>query len=87
VKLFVTATAEVRAERRLKELVSRGMNAHFEDVLADIRSRDERDAGRDVAPLKATTDALLLETSKLDPGQAIAEAFRLADERLARAPS
>src|SRR5438067_4671900 len=53
VKLFVTATAEVRAERRLKELQGRGMNAHYDDVLADIRARDERDSGRDVAPLKA----------------------------------
>jgi cytidylate kinase len=82
VKLFVTATAEVRAERRLKELQSRGMNAHYDDVLADIRSRDERDSGRDVAPLKAAPDALLLDTSGLSPDDAIAEAIRLASERL-----
>jgi CMP/dCMP kinase len=82
VKLFVTATAEVRAERRLKELQSRGMNAHYEDVLADIRSRDERDSGRDVAPLKAAPDAMLLETSHLSPEGAIAEAIRLTSERL-----
>ena len=78
VKLFVTATPEVRAERRLKELAERGMTAHYPDVLADIRSRDERDAGRAVAPLKAAPDALLLDTSALDPKQAIAEALRLA---------
>jgi cytidylate kinase len=82
VKLFVTATAEVRAERRLKELQSRGMNAHYDDVLADIRSRDARDSGRDVAPLKAAPDALLLDTSHLSPEQAIAEAIRLTSERL-----
>ena len=85
VKLFVTASAEVRAERRLKELQERGMSAHYEDVLADIRSRDERDAGREVAPLKQAADALLLDTSNLTPEQAIAEALRLVDERLARA--
>ena len=85
VKLFVTATAEVRAERRLRELEGRGMAAHYEDVLADIRSRDARDSGRDVAPLKQAADALLLDTSSLTPEQAIAEALRLADERLARA--
>ena len=85
VKLFVTASAQVRAERRLKELQERGMSAHYEDVLADIRSRDERDAGREVAPLKQAADALLLDTSTLTPEQAIAEALRLVDERLARA--
>ena len=87
VKLFVTATAEVRAQRRLRELVMRGMAAHYEDVLADIRSRDARDAGRDVAPLKAASDALVLDTSGLDPDQAIAEALRMVEERLARTPS
>jgi cytidylate kinase len=84
VKLFVTAMAEVRAERRLKELMSRDMNAHFDDVLADIRSRDARDSCREVAPLKPASDSVLLDTSALDPEQAVAEAFRLADERLAR---
>ena len=87
VKLFVTATAEVRAQRRLRELVMRGMAAHYEDVLADIRSRDARDAGRDVAPLKAASDAVVLDTSGLDPDQAIAEALRMVEEQLARAPS
>jgi cytidylate kinase len=87
VKLFVTASAEVRAQRRLRELMTRGMAAHYDDVLADIRSRDARDAGRDVAPLKAAADALVLDTSSLDPDQAIAEALRMVEERLARAPS
>jgi len=85
VKLFITATAEVRAGRRLKELEERGMAAHFEEVLADIRARDERDSGREVAPLKPASDAVLLDTSDLAPEQAIAEAVRLADGRLARA--
>ena len=84
VKLFVTASAEVRAERRLKELLSRSMNAHYDDVLADILSRDARDSGRDVAPLKPASDAVLLDTSALDPDQAIAEAVRVAEGRLAR---
>lgn len=82
VKLFVTASAEVRAERRLKELEGRGMSTHYQDVLADIRTRDERDSGREVAPLKAAADALLLDTSQLTPEQAIAEGVRLAEERL-----
>jgi cytidylate kinase len=87
VKLFVTATPEVRAERRLNELVGRGMNAHYDDVLADIRSRDERDSGRDVAPLKPAPDAVLLDTSNLELDLAIAEALRVVEERLAHASS
>jgi cytidylate kinase len=58
------------------------MHARFEDVLADIHARDERDSRRDVAPLKPAADAILLDTSGLDVAQAIAEAVRLAEERL-----
>jgi cytidylate kinase len=82
VKLFVTATAEVRAERRRKELEARGMHATYEDVLADIRSRDERDSHRDVAPLVPARDAILLDTSNLGIEEAIAEAVRLTQQRL-----
>ena len=80
VKLFVTATPEIRAQRRVRELLERGMPAHYEDVLADIRSRDDRDTHRPVAPLKQAPDALLLDTSDLDIDQSIAEAVRLIDE-------
>jgi len=82
VKLFVTASPEVRAKRRLKELGRRGMRAHYEDVLADIHARDERDSHREVAPLKQARGAILLDTSDLDVEQAIAEALRLVEERL-----
>jgi cytidylate kinase len=82
VKLFVTASPEVRAERRLKELMGRGMKAHFDDVLADIHSRDERDSGRQAAPLMRAADAILLDTSALTPEKAIAEAIRLTEERV-----
>jgi len=83
VKLFVTATPEVRAERRLRELVERGMSAHYEDVLADIRARDARDSGRAVAPLKPASDALMLDTSALNADEAVVEAIRLVEQRLA----
>jgi CMP/dCMP kinase len=83
VKLFVTATPEVRAQRRVRELLERGMPAHYEDVIADIRARDQRDSGREVAPLKQADDAILLDTSKLSVDQAIAEALRIVEERLA----
>jgi cytidylate kinase len=82
VKLFVTASAEVRAQRRLKELLQRSMNAHYDDVLADIHARDERDAGREVAPLQAAGDAITLDTSDLDADGAISAAIRLVEERL-----
>jgi cytidylate kinase len=84
VKLFITASPEVRAERRLKELHGRGMDAPLADVLADIRARDERDTHRAVAPLKQAPDALFLDTSELDVDAAIAEALRLVKNRLER---
>lgn len=85
VKLFVTATPEVRAQRRLRELEGRHMHAHYDDVLADIRARDERDSSRETAPLRQTADAILLDTSELSVDAAIAEAIQLVEERLAGA--
>jgi cytidylate kinase len=84
-KLYVTASPEIRARRRQQELLGRGMNVHFADVLADIHARDERDSGRAVAPLKQAPDALLLDTSELTIEEAIAAALRLVEERLADA--
>ena len=81
-KLFVTASPEVRAQRRVRELLERGMPGHYEDVLLDIRARDERDATREFAPLRQAEDADLLDTSKLDVDQAIAEAIRLVEARV-----
>jgi cytidylate kinase len=82
VKLFVTASPEVRAHRRLAELEGRGMRAHLDEVLADIRARDERDMGREAAPLVRADDALLLDTSSMDVDEAIAEALRLVESAL-----
>jgi cytidylate kinase len=82
VKLFVTASAEVRAERRVRELVERGMPGHFDDVLADIHVRDRRDSARAVAPLKQAEDALLLDTSGLGVDAAVDEAVRLVNAAL-----
>jgi len=82
VKLFVTASPEVMARRRLKELEARGMHAHFDDVLADIHARDRRDSTREVAPLRPAADAIVLDTSELDVDAAIAEAIRIAGESL-----
>ena len=81
-KLFVTASPEVRARRRLAELEGRGMRTQYEDVLADIIARDARDSQRIAAPLKPAADAISLDTSTLDRDAAIAEAVRIAEERL-----
>jgi cytidylate kinase len=82
-KLFVTASVEVRAQRRVRELLERGLPAHYEDVLTDIRARDERDTTRAASPLKQAEDADRLDTSELDVEAAIAEAIRLVERRLA----
>ena len=74
VKMFITASAEVRAARRAAELKGAGMSVNEADVLADIRRRDERDMNRAAAPLKAAPDAYLLDTTHLD----IDAAFRAA---------
>jgi cytidylate kinase len=62
-KLFVTASPEVRARRRFEELVRMGLQVHYDDVLLDIRARDERDSSRAAAPLAKAEDAHLLDTS------------------------
>ena len=84
-KLFVTASAEVRAQRRVRELLERGMPGHYDDVLLDIRARDERDSNREFAPLRRADGADLLDTSELDIDQSIAEAIRLVERQLAHA--
>ncbi|MCI2046530.1 MAG: (d)CMP kinase [Faecalibacterium sp.] len=66
VKIFLTASPEARAERRLKELCQKGQPAAYETVLADIRRRDDQDMHRAAAPLKQAPDAVLVDTSKLD---------------------
>lgn len=82
VKLFVTASLEKRAERRLKELLAKGQDAKEEVVLADMRERDLRDSSRSVAPLIAASDALLLDTSELDADQVLAWAVEFVRSRL-----
>ena len=75
VKLYVTASDDVRAERRLKELLAAGADTTLQTVLADLRARDARDAERATAPMKAAHDALVLDTSALSIEQAVALAL------------
>ena len=81
-KLFVTASAEVRARRRVAELLARGMPSHYDDVLIDIRARDARDSGREAAPLAQAEDAELLDTSEMSVDEAIASAVALVEARI-----
>lgn len=80
-KLFVTATPEVRAARRHKELAGRGEAATLDGILADIRRRDARDSGRSDAPLKAAEDAVRLDTSALGIAEVLAAAITIVNAR------
>ncbi len=77
VKLFVTASVEVRAERRYKELQEKSDNAIYARVLAELKERDDRDTNRAVAPLKPAEDAHLIDTSDMDADQAFDRALKI----------
>ena len=70
-KVFLTASAEARAERRYKQLIDKGFSANMQDLLKDLNERDARDANRAVAPLKPAEGAYLLDTSNLTVNQAV----------------
>ncbi len=65
-KVFLTATARVRAERRYKQLVERGEAADLDALTRDLEARDKRDRERETAPLRAAIDAYILDTSEMD---------------------
>jgi len=80
VKIYVTATPEVRAQRRTDELLNKGRNVRYRTILAEIKERDERDAGRLLAPLAQAPDAVRLDTSKLNPEQAFQAALAIVEK-------
>lgn len=82
VKLFVTATSQVRAQRRFAELTAKGAEVTFEEVLSDVEARDARDSTRAEAPLKPATDAVEMDTSKMDIDAAVAHAIKLIQDRM-----
>ena len=81
IKLFVTASAKVRAERRHKELLDRGEPSIYARVLQEMEVRDERDQSRSVAPLKPARDAVVLDTSELDAEAVFKTAMEIIAER------
>jgi CMP/dCMP kinase len=78
-KLYVTASPQVRAERRWKQLKAQGQAVALDDVLADIHIRDARDGGRDAAPMRPAPDAVLLDTSEMTIEQAADAARRIVE--------
>lgn len=85
-KLFVTASREERARRRHEELRKRSDRLNYEQVLSELDERDRRDAQRAVAPLRAATDAFVLDTTRLDVGTALQAALAFVRTIEGRAP-
>ncbi|TCS61625.1 (d)CMP kinase [Varunaivibrio sulfuroxidans] len=81
IKLFVTASAEIRAKRRYKELLDRGLSAIYARVLEDLEERDARDKARAVSPLVAAPDALVIDTSAMDADRVFATAVDFIKSR------
>ena len=81
VKLYVTASAEVRADRRFRELQERGIETDFDTVLADVRARDDRDMNRAEAPLRPADDAVQIDTSDMTIDDAVAAAIAAIDAK------
>ena len=81
VKIFLTASAESRAERRYKELIEKGQQVTMDGILHDINERDRQDMTRAVAPLKQADDAVLLDTSSLTLEESIASVLRIIREK------
>ena len=80
-KLFVTASAEVRAQRRFRELAEKGLDVDYDTVLADVRARDARDMSRAEAPLVAAGDATVVDTSEMAIADAVAAAIAAVEAR------
>ena len=81
VKIFLTASPEVRAKRRLLELEQRGQPAQYEQILQDIQDRDRQDRNRAAAPLRQAEDAVLLDTSGLDLEQSLTQMLEIVSGR------
>ena len=82
VKIFLTASAEVRAQRRYLELQAKGSKDSYEKVLAEIKKRDHQDSTREIAPLRQAKDAILVDTSELDIEGAVAAIRAVVAEKV-----
>ena len=84
VKIFLTASPEVRAKRRYKELLEKGQKASYEQVLKDVQQRDYQDTHRDIAPLKMCRDSVKVDTSEMDLEQSVAAIRKIVEEKISR---
>ena len=82
VKIFLTASAEERARRRCLELEQKGQPEPYEEILADIKKRDDQDMNRETAPLKPAEDSVLLDTSDLDFEGSVNKLLEIVRERM-----
>ena len=82
IKFFITASTEVRAMRRFKEFQSKGIQTDFETVLADMKSRDERDSSRAAAPMKPAEDAIVFDTSEMSIEDVFNFCLKIIDKKL-----
>ena len=82
VKIFLTASAEVRAKRRTDELIAKGQKANFNQILKEIQQRDYQDTHREVAPLKMTRTSVKVDTSEMNIDEVIAEMKRIIGEKI-----
>ena len=82
VKIFLTASAEVRAKRRTEELIAKGQKANFDTILNEIRQRDYQDTHREVAPLKMCRDSIKVDTSELDIDGVVAKILGIIQEKI-----
>ena len=80
-KIFLTAKPEVRAERRVKQLAEKGVEANFDDVLADVIQRDYNDSHRDFRPLKLAEDGILMDNTEYPLEETVSKIIALAKER------
>lgn len=85
IKFFVTASTEVRAMRRFKEFVAKGIKTTYEQVLEDMIARDKRDSERKSAPMKPAVDAILLDTSDMDAEAEISAVLKIVEEKMKKA--
>ena len=82
VKIFLTASAEVRAKRRTDELIAKGQKANYNQILKEIQQRDYQDTHREIAPLKMSRDSIKLDTSEMTIDEVVAEMKRIVGEKI-----
>ena len=82
VKIFLTASAEIRAKRRCDELLAKGQKAKYESVLKEIQQRDYQDTHREIAPLKMARDSIKVDTSEMTVQQAVSAIRRIVQEKI-----